>query len=116
MGLPISELELGTLAFIPCAFVMYVFRFNKGFDVDHVTMINVSAGDFDDLKSKHDAFWDDHGHNSWRVEDLSKDIFFHLLGPRTKDLVPHLREIIVQLFFYFFIFFTLLGQYSQRCT
>lgn len=38
-GLPISELELATIAYVLCAIAMYGFWWHKPFDVEHVTIV-----------------------------------------------------------------------------
>jgi hypothetical protein len=39
-GLPITELELATMAYVLCALVMYIFWWHKPFGVEHVTVIS----------------------------------------------------------------------------
>jgi hypothetical protein len=39
-GLPITELELATMAYVFCALIMYVFWWHKPFGVEHVTIIS----------------------------------------------------------------------------
>ncbi|KAL2071624.1 hypothetical protein VTL71DRAFT_12859 [Oculimacula yallundae] len=38
-GLPLSELELATIAYVFCAVVIYAFWWHKPFDVEHVTVV-----------------------------------------------------------------------------
>lgn len=42
-GLPITELELATMAYVLCALIMYIFWWHKPFGVEHVTVISEVA-------------------------------------------------------------------------
>ncbi|KAH6713138.1 hypothetical protein BKA61DRAFT_608600 [Leptodontidium sp. MPI-SDFR-AT-0119] len=44
-GLPISELELASTAYVLCAIVMYGFWWHKPFDVEHVTIVQGRGAD-----------------------------------------------------------------------
>ncbi|KAH9218835.1 hypothetical protein DL95DRAFT_443881 [Leptodontidium sp. 2 PMI_412] len=44
-GLPISELELATTAYVLCTIVMYGFWWHKPFDVEHVTIVQGRGAD-----------------------------------------------------------------------
>jgi hypothetical protein len=41
IGLPITQLELATMAFIVCALVMYTLWWDKPYDVEHTTTITI---------------------------------------------------------------------------
>jgi hypothetical protein len=48
----ISELELATIAFIPCTFFTYIIWFDKGFDVEHVTVVEISQEEFSKMETR----------------------------------------------------------------
>jgi hypothetical protein len=84
-GYTISLLELATLAFIFCAFVMHIFWWNKPFDVESRRIIAAiprnmrdTAGlnilSMDDLATSNDELFRE------RFQDLSFDSFFDLVN------------------------------------
>jgi hypothetical protein len=52
IGLPITQLELVTMAYVVCAVVMYGFWWYKPFGVEHVTTVPGFKGDPEDLKPR----------------------------------------------------------------
>lgn len=113
VGLAISELELATLAFVPCAFLMYVLWFEKGFDVQHITVIDISFEDFqkltqdnsqddDEDDGEDDGQYDGRGSlkPNRRVKNLSFDKFAGLLMPKADTSDLKLEDFVVQLFVY----------------
>ncbi|EXA32332.1 hypothetical protein FOVG_16376 [Fusarium oxysporum f. sp. pisi HDV247] len=87
-GYAISQLELATLAFIFCAFVMHVFWWNKPFDVESRRIVtamgpdikvpaNLSTLSMDDFTVFDNALLRE------RVKDLSHDSLYGILDPLT---------------------------------
>ncbi|KAF5530783.1 hypothetical protein FMEXI_13310 [Fusarium mexicanum] len=83
-GYTISLLELATLAFIFCAFIMHVFWWNKPFDVESRRVItaispNVKSTAGPNTLSMDDLTVSDKKLYRERIEDLSRDKLFDLV-------------------------------------
>lgn len=92
-GYKISLLELATLAFIFCAFLMHNFWWNKPFDVESRRIITAIPSDVKDTASLNILSMDDlTGSNDellgQRIRDLSGDNFLRLLIAALAMVVP----------------------------
>ncbi|KAG4429574.1 hypothetical protein IFR05_014949 [Cadophora sp. M221] len=82
-GLPISELELATIAYVLCAIVIYGFWWCKPFDVEHVTIVQGEP-------TASSTAW------RKRPEIITDDIFFLLIFTFDRaDKEKSIRTIIV---------------------
>jgi hypothetical protein len=71
IGLPITQLELATMAFIVCALVMYTLWWDKPYDVEHTTTITIrEEPEPERLMFKYED----------RIADLSLDTFGTMMG------------------------------------
>lgn len=92
-GLSISELELATIAFIPCTFAMYIIWFDKGFDVEHVTIIKISPEEFrrmDVGRPKMEAV-----DSIWYIKELSLKILWFKVILVDEELSYSIVQIFV---------------------
>jgi hypothetical protein len=80
VGLPITQLELATIAFIVCALVMYTLWWDKPYDVEHTTIImhDVSIRGGPEQQRLTFKYGD-------RVADISGLMFFGLIGGFVTD-------------------------------
>ncbi|SCN92229.1 unnamed protein product [Fusarium fujikuroi] len=96
-GCSISLLELATLAFIFCAFIMHIFWWNKPFDVESRRIITVippnledQAGlntlSMDDLTASNDELFRE------RIHEASLESLLYLIIEALEIALPHERE------------------------
>lgn len=83
-GYTISLLELATLAFIFCAFIMHIFWWNKPFDIESRRIIIAVPPNSEDTTGQKTLFMDDltasdDGLFQKRIQDLSEDGFIDLV-------------------------------------
>ncbi|KAF4444189.1 hypothetical protein FACUT_770 [Fusarium acutatum] len=92
-GYTISLLELATLAFIFCAFIMHIFWWNKPFDVESRRIViaippnqrsiaGLNTLSMDDLTASNDRLFRE------RIQDLSSDTFMVLIFEALEITVP----------------------------
>jgi hypothetical protein len=80
VGLPITQLELATMAFIVCALVMYTLWWDKPYDVEHTTVImhDISIREGPEQQRLTFKYGD-------RVADISRLMFLDMIGGFVTD-------------------------------
>ena len=69
-GLPITEFELTTMGFVVCALIMHVLWWNKPFDVDQRTIIQLDYPERFLVRLEQDELLPGAAQFTWRVSDV----------------------------------------------
>ena len=106
VGLPITELELATMAFVVCSLIMYILWWHKPFDVEHKTVITCPASMRTSVLEALTLEWDDPDFRRDHVPNLSGNEISGILGIPLMDSMRsklsggnvrsyHMRKVIV---------------------